>query len=290
MSKLALGTVQFGLDYGVSNFTGQTNLSEATKIIKLAKEENLDLIDTAISYGDSEKIIGKIGILDFRFVSKLPSVSSIKEDLNVILEEMIKKSLQRLGVKSLYGLLIHKPQDLLDSSGNKLIFALNQIKAKGLIKKIGVSIYDPSEIDKIINLFKIDIIQAPLNIVDRRLEKSGWLKKLHNKNIEIHTRSTFLQGLLLMQKDKIPKKFNRWTNLFDRWFLELKKYNLNATQACLSYPMSLPEIDRIVIGVNNVDQLKKLIKLSKLEILNHDLSFMISNDNLLINPSNWKNM
>ncbi len=290
MNKLALGTVQFGLNYGVSNFSGQTNLSEASKIIKLAKEENIDLIDTAISYGVSEKTIGKIGILDFRFVSKLPSVSNINGDLTIIVEEMIKKSLQRLGIKSLYGLLIHKSQDLLGDSGSKLIHALNQIKAGGLIEKIGVSIYDPSEIDKIINLFKIDIIQAPLNIIDRRLEKSGWLKKLHNKNIEIHTRSTFLQGLLLMQQDQIPMKFNRWTDLFDRWFLELKKYNLNAAQVCLSYPMSLPEVDRIVIGVNNADQLKKLIKLSKSKILNHDLSFMISNDNLLINPSNWENM
>ena len=290
MNKLALGTVQFGLNYGVSNFSGQTNLSEASKIIKLAKEENIDLIDTAISYGVSEKTIGKIGILDFRFVSKLPSVSNINGDLTIIVEEMIKKSLQRLGIKSLYGLLIHKSQDLLGDSGSKLIHALNQIKAGGLIEKIGVSIYDPSEIDKIINLFKIDIIQAPLNIIDRRLEKSGWLKKLHNKNIEIHTRSTFLQGLLLMQQDQIPMKFNRWTDLFDRWFLELKKYNLNAAQVCLSYPMSLPEVDRIVIGVNTAEQLKKLIKLSKMKILNHDLSFMISNDNLLINPSNWENM
>lgn len=287
MPKLALGTVQFGLNYGVSNFSGKTNLSEATKIIKLAKEENIDLIDTAISYGDSEKTIGKIGISDFKFISKLPSVSNIKKDLNIIVEEMIKKSLRRLGINSFYGLLIHKSQDLLGSSGNKLIYELNQIKARGLIEKIGVSIYDPSEIDKIINLLKIDIIQAPLNIIDRRLEKSGWLNKLYNKNIEIHTRSTFLQGLLLMQQDKIPKKFNRWTDLFDRWFLELKKYNLNAAHACMSYPMSLPEIDRIVIGVNTADQLKKLIKLSKTKILNHDLSFMISNDNLLINPNKW---
>ncbi|WP_145596222.1 aldo/keto reductase [Candidatus Pelagibacter sp. FZCC0015] len=290
MNKLALGTVQFGLNYGVSNFYGQTNLSEASKIIKLAKEENIDLIDTAISYGVSEKTIGKIGILDFRFVSKLPSVSNINGDLDIIVEEMIKKSLHRLGIKSLYGLLIHKSQDLLGDSGCKLIYALNQIKGKGLIEKIGVSIYDPSEIDKIINLFKIDIIQAPLNIIDRRLEKSGWLKKLHNKNIEIHTRSTFLQGLLLMQQDQIPMKFNRWADLFDRWFLELKKYNLDAAQVCLSYPMSLPEVDRIVIGVNNADQLQKLIKLSKSKILNHDLSFMVSNDNLLINPSNWENI
>ncbi len=290
MNKLALGTVQFGLNYGVSNFSGQTNLSEASKIIKLAKEENIDLIDTAISYGVSEKTIGKIGILDFKFVSKLPSVSNINGDLTIIVEQMINKSLNRLGIKSLYGLLIHNSQDLLGNSGSKLIYALDQIKARGLIEKIGVSIYDPSEIDKIINLFKIDIIQAPLNIIDRRLEKSGWLKKLHNKNIEIHTRSTFLQGLLLMQKDQIPMKFNRWTDLFDRWFLELKKYDLDAAQVCLSYPMSLPEVDRIVIGVNNADQLKKLIKLSKSKILNHDLSFMISNDNLLINPSNWENM
>jgi len=290
MTKLALGTAQFGLDYGIANSSGKINLLEATKIIALAKQANVDLVDTAISYGYSEKILGDIGILDFKIVSKLPPILSNKEDLNLRVEEMVKNSLFRIGVKSLYGLLVHRSQDLLGDSGIKLIYALNKIKERGLVKKIGISIYDPLEIDNVIDLLKIDIIQAPLNIIDRRLEKSGWLKKLHSKNIEIHTRSTFLQGLLLMQRNKIPLKFNRWSNLFDRWFLELKKHNFNAIHACLSYPMSLSEVDRVVVGVDSADQFENLITISQLNILNYDLSFMISNDKLLINPSNWDNI
>jgi aryl-alcohol dehydrogenase-like predicted oxidoreductase len=290
MTKLALGTAQFGLNYGIANSSGKINLLEATKIISIAKKANIDLVDTAISYGSSEKILGDIGILDFKCVSKLPPILSNNEDLNRWVEEMVKKSLFRMGVKSLYGLLVHRSQDLLADSGIKLINALNQIKERGLVKKIGISIYDPSEIENVIDLLKIDIIQAPLNIIDRRLEKSGWLKKLHSKNIEIHTRSTFLQGLLLMQRNKIPLKFNRWSNLFDRWFLELKKNNFNAIHACLSYPMSLSEVDRVVVGVDSADHFENLITISQLNILNYDLSFMISNDKLLINPNNWDNI
>lgn len=290
MTKLALGTAQFGLNYGISNSHGKINFLEAKKIITLAKYKNVDLVDTAISYGCSEKILGDIGILDFKFVSKLPPILGNNDDLSLWVEEMVKNSLLRIGVGSLYGLLLHRSQDLLGPSGIKLINALNQIKKKGLVKKIGISIYDPSEIDRVFNLLKIDIIQAPLNIIDRRLEKSGWLKKLHSKNIEIHTRSTFLQGLLLMQSDKIPVKFKRWSNLFDRWFFELKKHNFNAIHACLSYPMSLPEVDRIIVGVNNLDQFENLIGISQSKILNYDFSFMISNDKMLINPNKWKNI
>lgn len=290
MTRLALGTVQFGLNYGVANYSGQTNLSEVKKIIKLARKASVDLVDTAISYGNSEKIIGEVGITDFRFVTKLPPILNNNKDITSWVEKMVKDSLERLGVKSIYGLLIHRYKDLLGDNGKKLVYALDQIKTSGLVKKIGISIYDPSEIGQVIDLLKIDIIQAPLNIIDRRLEISGWLKKLNKKNIEVHTRSTFLQGLLLMEQTKIPLKFKRWKNIFDFWFKELKKDNLNATHACLSYPMSLPEIDRIIVGVDTAGQFENLIKLSKSKILSKDLSFMISDDKLLINPYNWGNL
>ena len=130
-------------------------------------------------------------------------------------------------------------------------------------------------------------MQAPLNLIDRRLETSGWLSKLHSEEIEIHTRSVFLQGLLLMPRNKIPKKFNKWSKYWDRWFLELKKNRLSAAEACLLYPLSLPEIDRVIVGVDNVSQLNEVITNSKSQKSKIDWSFMISNDQNLINPSNW---
>jgi hypothetical protein len=240
MNKLSLGTVQFGLSYGIANQTGKIKSVEAKKILQLAKNSNIDLIDTAIAYGDSEKVIGDIGIKDFKFVSKLPALPKDCVDINSWVEENVKLSLKRLGIPSLYGLLVHRSESLLGNSGNKLINALKTIKLNGLVKKIGISIYDPSECEQVMNLARIDIVQAPLNIVDRRLVVSGWLSRLHSEEIEIHTRSVFLQGLLLMPRNKIPKIFDRWFRAWDQWSLELEKNNLSAVEACLLYPLSLP--------------------------------------------------
>ena len=287
MSKLALGTVQFGLKYGIANQTGQVKLEDVKKILQLAKNANIDLIDTAMSYGDSEKVIGNSGIKDFKFISKLPPLPKYCSDIDSWVSEKVQATLIHLGIRSLYGLLVHRSENLLGNLGKQLINSLYKMKINGLVKKIGISIYDPSECEQIISLNSIDIVQAPLNIMDRRLEESGWLSRLHSEEIEIHTRSVFLQGLLLMPRNKIPNIFDKWSGVWDQWSLELKKNNLSATEACLLYPLSLPEIDRLVIGVDNVEQLSDIIDKSKSQKSQIDLSFMISNDQMLINPTNW---
>ena len=169
MNKLALGTAQFGSAYGIANKKGQIKFSEVNEILRFAKNSNIDLIDTAIAYGDSEKFIGDAGIKDFKFVSKLPGLPKDCEDINSWVEQSVESSLIRLGISSLYGLLVHRSKNLLGNSGKKLIEALKMIKLEGLVKKIGISIYDPSECEKVMKLTRVDIVQAPLNIVDRRL-------------------------------------------------------------------------------------------------------------------------
>lgn len=290
MNKLALGSAQFGLKYGIANSEGQIKFTEVKKILELAKNSNIDLIDTAISYGNSEKIIGDTCIKEFKFVSKLPALPKDCLDINLWVEEHVRSSLMRLGISSLYGLLVHRSENFLGDSGKKLIKALSAIKLNGWVKKIGVSIYDPSECEQVMKLTRIDIVQAPLNIVDRRLEVSGWLSKLHSEEIEIHTRSVFLQGLLLMPINKIPKNLNKWYKVWEKWSIELKKNELSAAEVCLLYPLSLPEIDRVIVGVDNSYQLNELIKASKSQKSKIDFSFMNSNDQMLINPSNWKKL
>jgi aryl-alcohol dehydrogenase-like predicted oxidoreductase len=285
--KIALGSVQFGMTYGVTNTSGRTPLSEVGKILKIAQQANVDLIDTAISYGDSEKILGEAGVSSFNVVSKLPVLPKDLMDVDSWVEYQIKKSLQRLEIKSLYGLLLHRPEDLLGYAGKKLTVALNRIKSYGLVKKIGVSIYDPRELYSATDLMRIDLVQAPLSVIDRRLETSGWLSRLHQEGVEVHTRSVFLQGLLLMPRNKIPAKFEAWATLWDRWASELEESKLSAAAACLSYPLSFAEIDRVVVGVDSVDQLKALIAASQIQLPQHDFPFMISEDQMLINPSSW---
>jgi len=290
MNKLSLGSVQFGLNYGIANQSGKAKPSEVKKILQLAKNSNVDLIDTAISYGDCEKIIGDIGIKGFKFVTKLPDLHKDCVDIESWVEGKVKSSLRHLGIQSLYGLLIHSSDNHLNNSGKKLINALNRMKLDGLVKKIGVSIYDPNECEQVMKLTRFDIVQAPLNIIDRRLIVSGWFSKLHSEEIEIHTRSVFLQGLLLMPRNKIPSKFNKWSNIWNQWANKLEKDNLDAVSVCLSYPLSLKGVSRVIVGVDNLKQFKNIILASKEKNKIEDLSFMISNDVKLINPFNWKTL
>jgi aryl-alcohol dehydrogenase-like predicted oxidoreductase len=286
-SKLALGTAQFGLSYGITNQSGKVSFSEAKHILEQAGKAKINFLDTAIAYGDSEEVLGNIGVAQFSVISKLPGLPESSADIDSWVEGQVEGSLKRLGCSSLYGLLLHRPENLLGNSGKKLIDALVRVKSNGLVQKVGVSIYDALELDDIMRLMRIDLLQAPLNVIDRRLETSGWLSKLHQEGIEVHTRSAFLQGLLLLPRDKIPGKFEAWATLWDNWTSELEENNLSATAACLSFPLSLPEVDRVVIGVDSVDQLKALVAASQIQPSHHDFSFMTSKDQNLINPSNW---
>ena len=289
-NKLALGTVQFGLSYGIANQSGQVNLSEARNILEQAAKAQVDLLDTAIAYGDSEDVLGKIGVAEFKVVSKLPALPESCADIDLGVDEQVEGSLNRLGCSSLYGLLLHRSENLLGNSGKTLIDSLNRLKSDGLVQKVGISIYDPSELDEVMHLMRIDLVQAPLNIIDRRLETSGWLSSLHREGVEVHTRSAFLQGLLVMPRNKIPAKFDVWATLWDSWASELEEKDLSAAAACLSYPLSLPEVDRVVVGVDSVDQLKALIAASQIQPPQHDFSFMTSEDQMLINPSRWSEL
>jgi hypothetical protein len=290
MKKIILGTAQFGLKYGINNLEDRVKPSEVKSILDYAIVNGFDLIDTAVSYGQCEKILGKIGVNNFKIISKLPKVPKSIIDISAWVREQTVASINRLGVNSLYGLLLHYPLDLIGPQGGILIKALRDLKTSGLVLKVGVSIYDPKELDSIFSLLKIDIVQSPLNIVDRRLVTSGWLSRLKNEQIEVHVRSVFLQGLLLMQRNKIPSKFERWSSIWDKWISMLDESRLNAVTACLSYPLSLPDVDCIIVGADNTAQLKDIILASKTKTAKQDWSFMVSNDQMLINPSNWSDL
>lgn len=174
-SRLALGTVQFGLNYGVANRLGQVSRLDSLSILSMARKHKMMTIDTAINYGDSELCLGEAGAKEFQVVTKLPS---IPEDCSNILgwvSEQVAASLQRLNIDRLHGLLLHNPSQLFGNQANEIIRALRLIKESGLVEKVGVSIYSPEDLNHISRIFKLDIVQAPLNLIDRRLVHSGWL-------------------------------------------------------------------------------------------------------------------
>lgn len=287
--KLALGSVQFGMPYGISNYHGQVSNHGVKEILEYASSVGIDTIDTAIAYGKSEQALGNAGVENFNVISKLPSIPKKSSKVQDWVSNELNCSLDRLGVSSLYGFMLHRPDQIYNKAGERVLKALEILKEDGLIKKIGVSVYDPDELNKLFMLFDFDIIQCPLNIFDRRLINSGWLNKLNNKRVEVHTRSSFLQGLLLMEKDEIPKKFEIWKSYLDKWEEWVKDNNISKLNGCLSYCLSCKGVDKIVVGVDAKSQLEEIVALSNNKIINPfpDLS---CSDERLINPSNWNSL
>jgi aryl-alcohol dehydrogenase-like predicted oxidoreductase len=284
--KLALGTVQFGMQYGIANTGEQTGQAEVERILAYALQSGVDMLDTAVAYGDSEACLGAAGVDDFRVVTKPPA--EMGDDVESWVYEHLKASLKRLRIATAYGLLVHRSQQLLGTGGQLLARALARLKSEGLVAKIGVSIYDPKELELVTRECPIDLVQAPLNVFDRRLMTSGWLQRLHDEGVEVHVRSVFLQGLLLMPRTRVPERFSRWSTLFDRWHAWLAENHGNATEACLAF-VNHPMVDRAVIGVDNLAQFKEVLQASR-GVAVKELPDLACNDTKLVNPSNWNSL
>jgi len=202
-------------------------------------------------------------------------------------KELLKTSLDRLNVEKLYGLLLHRPGELLGKSGAYLYEAILELKAAGLVEKIGVSVYDEAELDAIFSKYKIDLVQAPFSIMDRRLVSSGWLRELSRNDVEVHARSVFLQGLLLMEPAKRPVYFKKWTDSLSAWDRWIDATQQTHAGACLRFALSFPEIGRAIVGVDSVDQLDLLLTECEKELLLAP-DDLFSNDITLLNPSCWE--
>ena len=287
MTKLALGTVQFGMDYGINSGI-KVEQNEVLKIVNLARKSGITLIDTAQLYGSSEKVLGNVNTVDFDIVTKSRAFEQdiINEnEANLVINDL-DHSLKLLKQKSLYAFLVHHGEDLLKPGGEMIFNKLQILKEQGLVKKIGFSAYIDNQLIKIIERFDIDIIQLPMNILDNRLINNGLLNKLYSRGIEIHTRSVFLQGLLLMDMDKRPKYFDRWSKLWKFWYEWLTDNKLSPLEASIRYMISKPEISRVLVGVDNKEQLKNIVNASdgNVPTIPEELK---TDDPDLLNPGNW---
>lgn len=259
MSRLALGTAQFGLDYGVANAGGRMALDEAQRILGTARRCGVDTLDTAIAYGDAEARLGQLGTDGFRLVTKLPAVPQGEADVEAWVRAQLARSQARLQRPRVDGLLLHRPQQLLQQGGDALARALLAVQADGLATRIGVSVYDPAELGPLCEAMPITLVQAPLNLLDRRLQDSGWAMRLTGQGTEVHVRSAFLQGLLLMPPGRRPPWCGRWTALWAAWDAWLADTGLTPLQACLRYAAAVPGVDRVVVGVDGAAQLEAIV-------------------------------
>jgi aryl-alcohol dehydrogenase-like predicted oxidoreductase len=286
-SRLALGTAQFGAAYGIANTSGQVSLESAREILAVARAGGVDTLDTAALYGASEAILGEIGVADFPVVTKLPGLPDDCENVGAWVRAAAAASLRRLNVANLHGLLLHRSSDLLGANGEALFAALLTLKSEGLVAKIGYSVYSPDEFDALAKSFRPDLVQAPYNVFDRRLETSGWLARLKDIGSEVHTRSAFLQGLLLFPRGRWPKTFQPWRDLLERWHDWCEMRGLTPMQAALAHAQGLPGVDRVVVGVDNAAQLQKIVQAWRGPGVDVPVGIQSSHD-ALINPSRWK--
>ena len=287
--RIALGTVQFGMRYGIANQYGQVTNTEARKILEFAHAQGVETLDTATAYGESEKVLGALGVAKWELISKLPTKVPDHLDITQWVHNSVKDSLQRLGVTSLYGLLLHDSQQLLGNNGEELYRSLVALKDQQLVNKVGISIYSPDELDLVLDKYDVDIVQAPFNVFDQRLVRTGWLTRLHNLGIEVHTRSAFLQGLLLMDMGNRPEKFNKWSPRWQSWSEWLVAQGLSPLNACLGFVLSHSEIKRVVVGVDSLTHLQEIMAGALETSVNIPKRF-ISDDLDLINPSRWNNL
>ena len=289
VSRLALGTAQFGLTYGIANMVGQVSRMDARAMLQLASNSGIDTLDTAIAYGESETCLGEVGTQGFKLISKLPVFPDNCSDVSAWVKQQVSSSLSRLGLTTMYGLLLHRSEQLLGDNGAALYSALQSLKDNGLVQKVGVSIYAPSELTALTPNFSFDLVQAPFNLIDRRIYDSGWLDRLKDSGVEVHTRSVFLQGLLLMTQNNIPIKFSPWSDLWQKWCRWLLENNISAPEACLAFPLSFPQIDRVVVGADSVSQLAQIVRAASVNTKNGPPPLQCD-DERLINPAMWSTL
>ena len=285
--RISIGTAQFGKKYGISNISGKTKKSEISKILQIAKQNNISLIDTAQNYLNVENILGSYNLNDFKISTKISEIENVKMEINndFIYKKMIQ-SLQDLRIKKIDTIFLHNTNDLLSKKGDKYFDDLVRLKKNKLVNKIGITVYSIEEISEIISNFDIDVVQCPFNIFDNRLVESGMYNKLVKKKIEIEVRSIFLQGLLLMSAEKIPSQFQYFQNQFKLWFDFLKENQISQLDACINFIKRFKKIKRVIIGVENSKQFLDIIK-SFNKNLYIDFPKMSINQTKLINPHLW---
>jgi len=288
LSKLVLGTVQFGLNYGINNKTGVIDNISLFDLLDFAYDNGVDTLDTAYNYGESEKRLGQIinsEKLHFDIVSKTPKGSNSQN-----ISHYVQESFERLRIDFFHGYLLHDFNDYLN---DKDIFKyLIQLKESGCIQKIGFSLYNPEQLETLFyDNVVFDLVQIPYNLADRRFEK--YFEALKHRNIEIHARSVFLQGLFFMKQNELPNKLKPVGNFLDKLNELSKEINRSIENISLNFVLQNNFIDKAVIGVDTINQLNKNIKTAKnklkkeaMELIGKELTKIVFPSELFV-PSNW---
>lgn len=281
-TPIVIGSAQFGLDYGVTNTSGKVTDADLKKILLRATDSKIDLIDTAIAYGDAEARISKmvklLGLdMRFRFVTKLsfmdngfflPDIKSLEHSLN-ILKNLLP-----------YGLLIHDADKIPETYLEEAKTILHELKQRFGFKRAGISTYSPKVLEMWSQNSDIDLAQVPVNVLNQK-----FLNVIKNQtNIEFHVRSLFLQGILLAPKEKRPSYFSKFENILDKYDAAVERSRLSRLEFNISFGESL-SAGALVIGVTSEHELSEIIY--NRQFIEMDCSHLSSDEELIINPALW---
>lgn len=283
--KLGLGTAQFGLNYGISNQSGKVSDSELSKIFAFCQSNKINLIDTAQTYGDSEKRVSKYLNNDYKTITKF-ALDSIN-NTNTI-SDCLNTSINNLKTNKIDTFMVHSFNLNSSKKLDDIYINLKHLKLSGAVNRIGVSVYNENEINFILDNYNFDVIQLPLNIFDQKLELTGVLKKIKSKNIEIHVRSAFLQGLCFMNPSHLTGNLTGSKVHINKFQQFAKNANMTYSALALSYLLSIKEIDYVILGCTTEQELSQnYIYINKPQTTIIDYKQFMINDNNITNPSKW---
>ena len=283
--KLALGTVQFGLDYGINNTKGKIPVQEAFEILRFAIEHQIDVLDTAYDYGDSEKVIGKFirsNNVHYKVVSKLSSrkLGEVEKGFN--------ESLDNLGLDRIYGYLIHDIKSFVEEP--EIWGCVSKLRDQGKVEKIGFSLYYPKEVEYLLEKgIHLDIIQIPFSIFDQRF--SDILPSIKAKGIEVHARSVFLQGLGFKNPDELKGDFVKIRDKLLLLRALSKETSIPLSAIFVNFTALSDFIDKVVIGVDGIEHLRTNIETLRYQdevknIYAELMSLRENSENVTL-PVNW---
>ena len=288
---LAIGTAQFAQPYGIADDGGPPDPEEVAAILAAARKEGVNLIDTAPRYGPCEVILGSVqdGVEGFRVVTKTAGIVSEDEieDPLVGVAATLRRSLRALGRDRVQGLLIHHPDDALAPHGRALVAALLRLRDAGLAEKIGLSVYEPDDLDAFRDLDAIDLVQLPLNVLDQRMIRGGWLARLKDRGIEVHARSAFMQGLLCMEPARVGPALVRAIPTLQRFHAARTEAGLSAPAACLAYLAGVEGVDAVIVGVKSAAQFHEVVASSSAR-WDTDFSTFARADKAIVDPRRWQ--
>jgi aryl-alcohol dehydrogenase-like predicted oxidoreductase len=285
-SRISLGSAQFGLDYGVSNKAGQTPAAEVRRVLDLAWDAGVRQVDTAPIYGDSEGVLGRswpVGST-FKVTTKIPALalSGARRDVAAGVEA----SLEALRVPKLHGLIAHDASDLLGEQGAALFSEMVELRDRGLVDRVGASVYDPADAIELATQHEVDLVQLPLSILDQRALRGDVLPKLKAGGVEVHVRSVFLQGALFMEPRELGAVSASLASSVAELHHDLAQRGLSILEASLGFVLGIDEVDAAIVGVTRAGQLEEVLgaaaPLSAVDFTAH-----ASSDVAALDPRMW---